>query len=67
VYSIPAYALRFAAHCRSRLKLSELASTESNRVAVGAAKFWTRIATQPAHARQDVDCATLPLTQMPRS
>ncbi|MEO8019342.1 MAG: hypothetical protein ABI769_16145 [Pseudomonadota bacterium] len=57
MYSIPVYALRFAAHCRSRLRYSELAAKEVPRApAPGATRFWIRFAS---HGRRAViaNCA----------
>jgi len=64
VYSIPVYALRFAAHCRARLRYSELTAAENSRGATlaGAPRFWIRFAPHPARVGLAGRCAERHLT-----
>ena len=52
MYSIPVYALRFAAHCRSRLRFAELSADETARSSAvsGVSRIWIRSAPHPARA-----------------
>jgi hypothetical protein len=61
VYSIPVYALRFAAHCRSRLRFAELQQTDVTRAPVGSAKVWIRLSR--THERFAPDCTALRLSR----
>jgi hypothetical protein len=58
VYSIPDYALRFAAHCRSRLKYLEANVPDAARVAAaaGSARIWIRFAPHEARANLKEKC-----------
>jgi len=58
VYSIPVYALRFAAHCRSRLRFTEAAARECVRSdAADASRFWIRFAARDSRAGLAGRCA----------
>jgi len=59
VYSIPAYALRFAAHCRSRLRLTEPSLADHSRT-TAPSRTWIRHALDPAHVRRIAECAAKP-------
>ena len=47
MYSIPVYSLRFAAHCRSRLRLTE-GTAVADRDMQTAPRFWIRFAHHTA-------------------
>ncbi len=58
MYSIPVYALRFAAHCRSRLKYTEAGVSGGVHGAMaGASRFWARIAAHESRASLTGKCA----------
>ena len=58
MYSIPVYSLRFAAHCRSRLKLPGAGAQEAASSSYVTPRFWIRTASHPAHAPRDPRCGT---------
>jgi len=62
VYSIPDYALRFAAHCRSRLKYLETGANDVARGAAAAssARVWIRFAPHEARANVTRKCIAKP-------
>jgi hypothetical protein len=58
VYSIPAYALRFSAHCRSRLKYLDAAHDEARGSTVaGPARLWIRFTPHDRRAILAARCA----------
>ena len=58
VYSIPVYALRFAAHCRSRLRYMGPQDARAQPGARFVSRFWIRLATHEARASLTGKCAT---------
>jgi hypothetical protein len=60
VYSTPDYSLRFAAHCRSRLKYLEGSALHVARgpAVAGSPRFWIRFAPHEPRASLTGKCAT---------
>jgi hypothetical protein len=57
VYSIPVYALRFAAHCRWRLRMEAAAHDGARGTAsAGASRFWIRCAPRRARTSLTGKC-----------